>query len=210
MYTIASPWWLQQLFPALCWHMPRNEKKIYLTFDDGPHPVATPFVLHALRAHQAKASFFCIGKNVAQYPQLYQQLLAEGHSVGNHTQNHISGWRHNDDSYFQDIGLAQQHIASNLFRPPYGRLKPGFVGRLKANGWQTIMWDVISADFDIKISPQQCLQNVLRHTKAGSIVVFHDSEKALDRLQFALPQMLQHFAAKDFQFCALPQKTMPA
>jgi peptidoglycan-N-acetylglucosamine deacetylase len=207
MYTISTPAFFSRMFPSLLWHGDRNEKKIYLSFDDGPHPVATTFVLQTLAKHNAKASFFCIGKNVQAHPNIYQQIIAEGHCIGNHTHNHLSGWTTDTNTYMENIGLAKQYIDSRFFRPPYGRIKPSQVKQIQnaPHNMQVVMWDVLSGDFDISISPQDCLQNVLRHTKPGSIVVFHDSEKAFERMQFALPKMIEHFQQQGFQFAALSQ-----
>jgi peptidoglycan/xylan/chitin deacetylase (PgdA/CDA1 family) len=186
--------------------MPTNEKGIYLSFDDGPHPIATPFVLEQLDKYQAKASFFCIGKNVAEHPVIYEQIIAKGHTVGNHTQHHVNGWHTKDDMYLQNIHEASSLISSDFFRPPYGRIKRSQIKKIQANKnlpQQIIMWDVLSGDFDTKISGEVCLKNVLKHTKAGSIVVFHDSVKAWDRLKIALPATLEYFSQKGYQFKAL-------
>jgi peptidoglycan/xylan/chitin deacetylase (PgdA/CDA1 family) len=186
--------------------MSANEKVIYLSFDDGPHPIATPFVLEQLEKYNAKASFFCIGKNVVEYPAIFQQLIQQGHTVGNHTMHHLNGWKTEDDLYLQNIAQASTPIQSNFFRPPYGRIKRSQIRKIRADKslpQEIIMWDVLSGDFDTSINSQQCLSNVLKHTKAGSIVVFHDSAKAWDRLQVALPATLDYFTQKGFQFRAL-------
>lgn len=200
MYLTKTPWWLRALYPSLVWRMPAGEKKIYLTFDDGPHPVATPFVLDQLAAYGAKASFFCIGKNVAAEPDIYQRILAEGHAVGNHTQHHLNGWKTDDGEYINDTMKAAGYIQSNLFRPPYGRIKRSQIKRLEEKGMKIIMWDVLSADFDTNLTPQASLSYVLYHTKPGSIVLFHDSEKAWERMSGALPAVLQHFSAEGYTF----------
>jgi peptidoglycan/xylan/chitin deacetylase (PgdA/CDA1 family) len=178
---------------------------LYLTFDDGPHPVATPFVLDTLRTYGAKASFFCIGKNVQEHPHIYRRILEEGHRAGNHTQNHVNGWKTPDTVYLDNVSQAARSIDSDLFRPPYGR-----IGGLQASilskppfGYKIIMWDVLSADFDRKLSGERCSRNVIRHARSGSIVVFHDSEKALPRLQAALPVVLGHFHERGYRFEAL-------
>lgn len=200
MYLTKTPWWLRALYPSLVWRMPAGEKKIYLTFDDGPHPVATPFVLDQLAAYGAKASFFCIGKNVAARPDIYQRILAEGHAVGNHTQHHLNGWKTDDVEYVNDTMQAAAYIQSNLFRPPYGRVKRSQIRGLQGKGMKIIMWDVLSADFDTNLTPQASLSYVLYHTKPGSIVLFHDSEKAWERMSGALPAVLQHFSAEGYAF----------
>lgn len=156
------------------------EKIIYLTFDDGPHPVATPFVLDTLKKYNAKATFFCIGKNVAQHPDIYKRILLEGHTTGNHTHNHLNGSKNSNEEYIANIKEAKKYIDSNLFRPPYGRIT-GFQVKLLNRAFNIIMWDVLSADFDIHLSPEKCSRNVIKSAREGSIVVFHDSEKAFKR-----------------------------
>ena len=180
--------------------MPAGEKKIYLSFDDGPHPVATPFVLDQLAAYGAKASFFCIGKNVAAEPAIYQRILDEGHTIGNHTHQHLNGWKTPDADYLADAMKAAENIRSDLFRPPYGRIKRSQARQLQKRGMRIIMWDVLSADFDTDLTPQASLSYVLYHTKPGSIVLFHDSEKAWERMSVALPAVLKHFTSEGYVF----------
>ncbi len=203
-YLIKTPWLLKKIYPAYLWSFDTKEKKLFLTFDDGPHPIATPFVLDQLKKYNAKATFFCIGKNVVRYSEIYKRILNEGHSVGNHTFNHLNGWKTNDAIYFKDIAEASKHVDSNLFRPPYGRIKSFQAKNLQPllNGKKPIvvMWDVLSADFDTSVTPQKCLENVLLRSKSGSIIVFHDSEKAFLRLEYALPLLLKYFSEKGFVF----------
>lgn len=205
-YTVKTPWLLKKLYPGCIWHINTKEKIIYLSFDDGPHPIATPFVLETLATYHAKASFFCIGKNVVLYPEIYKRILNEGHAIGNHTFNHLNGWKTGDAEYFANIAEASMHIDSKLFRPPYGKISAFQVRHLKEDPLQykIIMWDVLSADFDTKITPEQCSYNVNRHARNGSIVVFHDSEKAFPRLKLALPECLAFFTKKGFRFDRLP------
>lgn len=200
-YTIKTNW----IFRAICkyrvWHMPRQGKKIYLTFDDGPHPEITAFVLDELLKYKAKATFFCIGKNVEAYPQMYKRILMEGHATGNHTFNHLNGWKVEEKEYFDNIAKAKEVIDSNLFRPPYGRISNFAAKHLKENAaFNVIMWSVLSGDFDVELSPERCLDNVIKSTKEGDIVVFHDSEKAFKRLRYALPKVLQYFSQKGYSF----------
>jgi peptidoglycan/xylan/chitin deacetylase (PgdA/CDA1 family) len=179
---------------------------LYLSFDDGPHPEATPFVLEQLANFNAKASFFCIGKNVQLYPDIYNEIIAAGHVVGNHTQNHMNGWKNTTDHYITDIQEATKSIHSNLFRPPYGRISFAQIKALRSNPslpQDIIMWDVLSGDFDTTINGEQCAQNVIQHTGPGSIIVFHDSAKAMDRLRVALPKVLSHFSKLGYQFKAI-------
>jgi len=185
--------------------MPDKEKAIYLTFDDGPHETITPAVLKLLAQHNAKATFFCIGNNVLKNPAVYRQIISEGHAVGNHTNDHLNGWKTKDGLYINNIKEAARHISGKLFRPPYGRITKFQAGVLQkaAVPFNIIMWSVLSGDFDVQLSPQKCVKNVLRNTKAGSIIVFHDSEKSYQRMIFALPRVLEHFAAEGYAFKAL-------
>ena len=206
-YFVKTPWWLKRIYDSYTWSIPSNEKNLFLTFDDGPHPEATPFVLKELKQYNALATFFCIGKNVVAYPEIYKQILNEGHSTGNHTYNHLNGWKTSNDLYMKDIALASKEINSNLFRPPYGRITSFQAKNLKAvmqgKEAKVIMWDVLSADFDIDCTPEQCLANVILPTVPGSIIVFHDSEKAFPKLQYALPRMLKYFSEKGYSFKSL-------
>lgn len=202
MYLVKTPFWLRALYPRLTWRLPVKEKIIYLSFDDGPHETATPFVLDTLKTYNAKATFFCIGKNVQRHPDIYTRIINEGHAVGNHTQNHLNGWKVPDEQYIADYKEAAQYISSDLFRPPYGRLKRSQHKQLLTSNsqLQTIMWDVLSGDFDTTLTGEACLGYVLYHTKPGSIVVFHDSTKAWDRMRYALPKMLEHFSREGYRF----------
>lgn len=197
-YFVKTPWWLKKLFPKRVWEMDTGRKIIYLTFDDGPHPVATPFVLEQLKKYQAKATFFCIGKNVEAYPDIYQRILEEGHKPGNHTQDHLNGWKTDTAVYLENIQQAGKSIKSSLFRPPYGRISSAQARQLKE--YKVVMWTVLSGDFDTSLSNEKCLTNVLSHAKAGSIIVFHDSEKAWERMSFVLPAVLEHFSKKGYEF----------
>ncbi len=201
-YFVKTPGWLRKLYPGCTWQLSREEKVIYLTFDDGPHPVATPFVLESLKRYQAKATFFCIGKNVLEQPELYKRIVEEGHSVGNHTFNHLNGWKTKDDVYLHDIAEAKKYIDASLFRPPYGRITKFQLKLLSTAGYNfsTIMWTVLSGDFDVKLDKKKCLQNVIKNTGEGSIVVFHDSEKAFTSMEFALPKVLEYFTKKGYRF----------
>lgn len=203
-YFVKTPWWLKKLYSRYVWDITNGEKAIYLTFDDGPHPEATPFVLDELKKWGAHATFFCVGQNVEAYPQIYDRIIAEGHSVGNHTQHHLNGWKTKDHVYLRDIAEAAQFIDSGLFRPPYGRIT-GFqarhlAGALRVDAAKVIMWDVLSGDFDPKLSSEKCLEQVILKTKEGSIVVFHDSKKSLKKILDVVPKTLKYFAEKGFSF----------
>lgn len=198
MYIVTTPWLLRKLFPAFFeWEGPADSNKIYLTFDDGPHPEVTPFVLDELKKAEAKGTFFCIGKNVKDYPELYKRILDEGHRVGNHTYNHLNGKKTDDKEYIDDILAAREIVDSNLFRPPYGEITSFQSAQLKGI-FRVIMWNVLSADFDIKLTAEQCYKNVSKNIKPGSIVVFHDSEKAFPRLKGMLPELLALFKSRNY------------
>lgn len=206
-YLIKTPFWLKWLYPSYRWNMPQDGRRVYLTFDDGPHETATPFVLDELAKYNAKASFFCIGKNVDAHPRIYERILKEGHAIGNHTQTHRNGWKTRDADYLVDVKHAQERLDTPLFRPPYGRItrfQAAEVKKILGPSAQIIMWDVLSADFDEKISGEQCLENVLRHVRPGSIVVMHDSAKAWPRLSYAFPEMLKFFQSGGWVLDALP------
>lgn len=207
MYLITSPWWLRKIYaPSLTWQMPADEKVLYLTFDDGPHETATSFILDCLKQYNAKGTFFCIGKNVQQYREIYARIIEEGHAIGNHTHNHLNGWKTKDSVYVDNIAEAAKHIDSTLFRPPYGRIsrfQAHFLQQVINPAYRVIMWSVLSGDFDSKLTPQRCLDNVVLNAKPGSIVVFHDSSKAWDRMSFALPQVLDHFTRLGYVFKGL-------
>lgn len=176
---------------------------MFLTFDDGPHPTITPWVLEQLRLFDAKATFFCIGNNVNQHPEIFKQVLEAGHAVGNHTFHHPNGWKTPDAIYLDDIAQAARTFSSKLFRPPYGRIRSSQARQvamaLQQPEAKVIMWDVLSADFDQGISPEFCLDNVIRNVRSGSIIVFHDSEKAFKNLAYALPETLKYLKAKNYK-----------
>jgi peptidoglycan-N-acetylglucosamine deacetylase len=191
LYPIRTPWLLKQLYKGCTWEMPVEGNKVYLSFDDGPHPIATPFVLDLLKAHNATGSFFCIGNNVVKYPEVYRRIIDEGHTAGNHTHQHRNGWKTGNDEYLNDIREAQQHIHSDLFRPPYGRIRFSQLRRIRNElGLKPIMWSLLSGDFDTNLTGAACAGNILKNVKPGDIIVFHDSEKAFERLRYALPLVL--------------------
>jgi peptidoglycan-N-acetylglucosamine deacetylase len=203
-YFIKTPGWIKRIYSSYIWSIPTREKIIYLTFDDGPHPEATPFVLNELKKQEALATFFCIGKNVVEYPELYKRIIAEGHRAGNHTQHHLNGWKTDNEKYMQDIAEAARHIDSDLFRPPYGRItkfqSKNLQAVMKGKKAKVIMWDVLSADFDEKVSEKKCLENIIFNTKPGSIIVLHDSKKCFEKLQYVLPKLLIHFKEAGYRF----------
>jgi peptidoglycan/xylan/chitin deacetylase (PgdA/CDA1 family) len=204
-YFIKTPWWLKRFYPHRIWDKAGETRSVYLSFDDGPEPMVTPFVLDELKKYNATATFFCIGENVASHPGLYQRIINEGHTVGNHTMHHLNGWKTSDPEYLDDIVTAGEYIRSDLFRPPYGRISSSQARKLKKQlpAMKIIMWDVLSGDFDETCTPEQCLENVKKNAGPGSIVVFHDSIKAGDKLKQVLPQILSFLSEKGFSFQGL-------
>lgn len=194
---------LRVLYPNWHWQVKTKEKKIYLSFDDGPHPDITPWVLQQLKRYDAKATFFCIGKNVAAYPAVYEQILAGGHTTGNHTMHHLNGWRSATAAYFSDILEAGKYIDSKLFRPPYGKLTRFQGKELREAGYELVMWTILSGDFDLKLTPEKCWEMVQENAGKGAIIVFHDSEKAWDRLSYSLPLVLEKFSHMGYTFESL-------
>jgi peptidoglycan/xylan/chitin deacetylase (PgdA/CDA1 family) len=205
MFLHYSPFWLKALFPRYKWHVSTKEKKIFLTFDDGPIPEITEFVIATLKQYNAKATFFCIGDNVRKHPAIFKEILDQGHSVGNHTFNHMNGWKSEDAEYMDNIALCEKqlNLNTNLFRPPYGRMKKSQSRQLPAHK-EIIMWDVLSGDFSPAVAPETCLKKTIKHARPGSIVLFHDSLKAAKNMQYALPRFLDHFTKEGYRFEALP------
>ena len=201
-YLVKTPSFLKKLYPDCQWEVKTNENILYLTFDDGPHPEITPFVLEELEKYKAVATFFCIGENVKRYFDTYKRILEQGHQPANHTFNHLNGWKVKDAEYIENVKLASSVIDSNLFRPPYGRITRFQLKVLKGNqlNLSTIMWSVLSGDFDEKLSGENCYLNIIKHSKPGSIIVFHDSAKAFERLKYALPRVLDHFSSRGYSF----------
>jgi peptidoglycan/xylan/chitin deacetylase (PgdA/CDA1 family) len=191
--------WMKRFYPGVIWDKRGSGQKLFLTFDDGPTPEITEKVLDILDSYHAKATFFCLGRNVERHPEIYDEILKRGHAVGNHTYSHLKGWDYKNEKYFQDIELATQHIDSSIFRPPYGRIRRSQLRHLKEK-YTIILWDVMSHDYENRVSKEQSLKAVLRYTKAGSILVFHDSVKAWDKLQYLLPQVLEEFTRRGYGF----------
>jgi len=203
-----TPFIVKKLFPDYVWEISTKKKELYLTFDDGPTPDITHWVLDTLKPFNAKATFFCIGDNVTKHPEIFRQIVKDGHSIGNHTHNHIKGWNTETEQYLGNVSIAEEVIASqmhqpklvDLFRPPYGQIKPNQGKKLMGLGYKIVMWDVLSFDWDKTVSNQECLNHVISKSKKGSIVVFHDSIKASNNMKFALPKVLEHFTEKGFSF----------
>ncbi|HAD96491.1 MAG TPA: polysaccharide deacetylase family protein [Cryomorphaceae bacterium] len=190
-YFVNSPWWLRAWYPSLLWHKSRNKKVVYLTFDDGPHPEITPWVLEQLRQYDFTASFFLIGDNARKYPQIAQKIREAGHLTGNHTFHHVNGWKTDLNTYLKEVNDCSPYTDPGYFRPPYGRITHRQAKEIIRNGYEVVMWDVISGDFDREATAEQCFSNVQSHLKPGSIIVFHDSEKAWPHLRETLPKTLE-------------------
>lgn len=204
---IQPPALVRQLYPNRLWRMNPLEQSVYLTFDDGPHPEITPFVLEQLSRAGAKATFFCIGSRVAAYPQVYQQIIEQGHRVGNHTHQHLHAWRINQADYLNDVAAAANLIDSNLFRPPYGKLSWQMAKQIPTvikEPAQIVMWDILSGDFDQRLTAAGCLENCRRFLRPGSIIVLHDSEKAWGRLSVLLPALISLTASAGYSLKSLP------
>ncbi|WAC41154.1 polysaccharide deacetylase family protein [Pedobacter sp. SL55] len=221
MYTVRPPFFLKWFYPNLIWNRERKdtkEKIVYLTFDDGPIPNVTDFVLNTLNSFGVKATFFCIGDNIQKHPQVFERIKNEGHAIGNHTYNHLKGWKTDDNTYVNNFWKCQELTGTNLFRPPYGRIKKSQIRQLVTSyelrvassqpttsnsKLKIVMWDVLSGDFDLKLSPEKCYQNVIKNTRNGSIIVFHDSLKAWDRLAYALPRAIEFLLKEGYGFKTL-------
>lgn len=209
MRLITTPKILRLFYPSFLWEMPKGEKKLYLTFDDGPHPTITPQVLEILKKFNAKATFFCIGNNVNKYKETFEIIKKEGHSVGNHTFNHERGWKTKTSDYIKSVKEADALIQSPLFRPPHGRIKSSQIRAIKnlriskSQNLKIVAWTVISYDWDKSLSPEDCFNNVIKNSDDGSIIVFHDSEKAVDNMIPALTKVLEYYTDKGFTFCPI-------
>jgi peptidoglycan-N-acetylglucosamine deacetylase len=207
-YWIKTNRLIKKIFSNYVWDIPNTENKIYLTFDDGPTPWITEWVLQELEKHNAKASFFCIGNNIEKHPEIFEKVIAAGHSLGNHTFNHLKGWKTTTEDYLQNSFLCEKQILkseinnlkSKIFRPPYGKIKASQAEKLRQLGYKIIMWDVLSADYDITISKEKCLENATKNVQSGSIIVFHDSVKAFPHLEYTLPKALKYYKEKGFVF----------
>ncbi len=187
---INPPKFIRRIFPDFIWSLPNSRGEVYLTFDDGPRPEVTPWVLEQLDKFQAKATFFCLGKNVELFPDLFQEIRRRGHAVGNHSYSHVKGWGMKTGDYVRDIDIASDLIHSNLFRPPYARIGPN-QARVLAERYRHIMWTVISKDYSKRVNGIKCIKNVVPYLESGAIIAFHDSVKCAGNLFQALPVVLQ-------------------
>ncbi len=205
-YWVKTRWFIKKLFPGYIWDIPAAQKTVYLTFDDGPIPGVTEWVLDLLKGHGITATFFCIGDNIEKHPDIFKKVVENGHTIGNHTFNHINGWKSGDTVYLENIEACRQSIIkygateSRLFRPPYGKIGRKQAKEVKRLGYKIVMWDVLSADFDTTITPEKCLQNVLKNAANGSVIIFHDSIKAFANLEYALPRVIEYLKENGFKF----------
>lgn len=194
------PGWIRRLYYSFNWRMKSHGKSVYLTFDDGPTPEVTDWVLNELNKHNVKATFFLIGRNVERHPEIYERICKQGHAIGNHTYSHLKGWKTWGNEYINDVDLASQYIDSKLFRPPYGKIRQNQIRNLKKRGYKLFMWDVLSEDYNVERTPDECIHYVLEYTVAGSIIVFHDSIKASKNLYGALPIVLKTLTEQGYSF----------
>lgn len=209
-YWIKTRWFIRWIFRSFIWKLPANGNCVYLTFDDGPTPEVTPWVLDELDKYNAKATFFCIGDRIDKSPDLFKRLIDDGHSIGNHSYSHLNAWHVDAEAYLEDIEKCQESIlklhpqGTNLLRPPYGKLRRSQTLKLRKR-FRIMMWDVLSADFDLRITPEKCTENVLRNVRPGSIVIFHDSVKSYPNMEKALPATLEFIHKKGWKCVAIPQ-----
>lgn len=196
-------WPFRLLYPSYTWRRRSSEKVIYLTFDDGPIPEVTEYVLDLLKKYQVKATFFCVGENIKKHPEVYERLLSEGHKTGNHTYNHLKGFDTNDEDYLNNVQLCddvmKEQQGRKLFRPPYGKIKRSQAKKLQ-HDYEIVMWEVLSNDFMKSVTSEECLKKSIAKTSKGSIVLFHDSVKTSSKIQYVLPRYLEHFIKKGFRF----------
>ncbi len=197
---------IKKIFSNYIWDVPNHDNKIYLTFDDGPTPEITEWTLNQLDNYNAKATFFCIGDNIRKYPEIFKRVVEKNHSIGNHTFNHLNGWKTEMTNYINNTFLCQSEIEKNtsevtkLFRPPYGKIKLSQSHKLRKSDYKIIMWDILSEDYDVSITKEKCLKNVIDNLQSGSIIVFHDSIKAFPHLEYTLPKVLEYGSKKGFIF----------
>ena len=204
LYLHRIPQFFHWIYPNIIWRIPSSSKTIYLTFDDGPSPYITHFVLKELSKHQAKATFFCLGKNIEQHPETFKNIVEQNHTIGNHSYSHLNGWTSDKQTYSEDINKCEKLISPSkkLFRPPYGRIKKNQINLLKSD-YKIILWNYMVGDFDKRLSKEKCWERAKSNIKNGDIVVFHDNEKSFETLQYVLPRVLNHFTDKGYIFKSL-------
>ncbi len=200
MKLYSAPFWIRAIYPKkLIWRVPTSRREVFLTFDDGPIPEVTTNVLAILRKYNVKATFFCVGENVLNNPEVYKQLIEEGHKTGNHTFHHVKAWKTAHSSYLSEVEQCNQLVKSNLFRPPHGQINRKIARELNKN-YKVILWSVITGDYDKNLSGEQCLKNAVKFTRPGAIIVFHDSLKAFERLEYALPLYIEFCINEGYTF----------
>ncbi|PKP51572.1 MAG: polysaccharide deacetylase family protein [Bacteroidetes bacterium HGW-Bacteroidetes-1] len=204
MKSVTIPTFLRIFYPSLLWQMPTGNKRLYLTFDDGPHPEITPSVLDLLDQFDAKATFFCVGENVLKYPETYQMVIEKGHLTGNHAYNHLNGWKTPLLKYYENVNHCRDYVDSKWFRPPYGRITPAQIQTLKKE-YSIVMWTILSYDFDKDTNPEQCTDYVLESLSDGAIIVFHDSEKAARNMLPALKNVLEVCSNMGYRFMRIDE-----
>ncbi|MCB0507644.1 MAG: polysaccharide deacetylase family protein [Bacteroidetes bacterium] len=207
MYFVRTPYIIKRLMPSITWEISNEKNAIFLTFDDGPHPEITPWILKQLKAYNAKATFFCLGKNAEQYPNTLKQILEEGHTIGSHGYAHLNGWKTSDDIYLEDVNksfevLQKMNINTQLFRPAYGRISLTSLKKIQAK-YAVINWSLMPGDFDSSITSEKCLSN-LQRIKSGDIIVLHDNEKSWKHLNYCLPKFLEFCKTKKFHLESIP------
>lgn len=209
MYFFKTPKLFEYCYPEAIWHGDRNNKRVYLTFDDGPVPIVTDYILDLLSEYGIKATFFCVGENVKYHPKIFNRLAEEGHNIGNHTYNHLNGWKVSDNEYLENIQKCTDIIRQAgyqdslpLFRPPYGRIRRKTLKEISKT-YKIIMWDVLSYDFAVRISNETCLSKSLKHTNNGSIIIFHDSIKTYEKIKLVISQYIMSLLEENYEFCRI-------
>lgn len=205
MNLYSAPFWIRAIYPkGLLWRMPTNRREVFLTFDDGPVPEVTPLVLEILKKYHVKATFFCVGENVQKYREVFDLLCNDGHAIGNHTFHHVKAWKTDHNLYLSEVEQCNQLVKSNLFRPPHGQINRRITRELKEN-YQVIMWSALTGDYNKRLSGEQCLANAIKYTRPGSIIVFHDSNKARERMEYALPLYIEYCLKQGYSF-GIPER----
>jgi peptidoglycan/xylan/chitin deacetylase (PgdA/CDA1 family) len=207
-YWVKTNRFIKWIFPKYVWDIPNSGKKVFLTFDDGPTPEVTQWALSQLQQFNAKATFFCIGNNIESHPDIFKKVLDDGHAIGNHTFNHLNGWQHDNRKYLENVrqcadSINKLTVETKLFRPPYGKVKKSQAKILRESGYEIVMWDILSADFDHSITPEQCLNHVIKNIESGSVVIFHDSVKGFKNLEYVLPKTLAFLKENGYECAAI-------
>jgi peptidoglycan/xylan/chitin deacetylase (PgdA/CDA1 family) len=203
MNIYSAPIWIRAIYPTnLIWRVPTKEHEVFLTFDDGPVPEVTPLVLSILKRYNVKATFFCVGENVQKHPEVFGLIVKDGHAIGNHTFHHVKAWKTDYNSYLSEVEQCNQLVNSSLFRPPHGQINRK-IARQLGKAYRIIMWSALTGDYDKKLSRDRCLKNAIKNTRPGSIVVFHDSLKARERMEYALPLYIEYCLKEGYSFNVL-------